>query len=140
MAIKKQEFYEGAALHLLIRGGGVTKIVYKAPLFEVNDRLLILLKYTTKGRSPWGFTFMPDEQILLHTMERSRPLVIGLICAFDGVAVITEGDFRSLASPTNWSVHISCYREHRGHYEINGPIGTLPRKVPPIDWQRLLDQ
>jgi len=33
MAIKKQEFYEGAALHLLVRGGAITSIRYELPFF-----------------------------------------------------------------------------------------------------------
>ena len=65
MAIKKQEFYEGAALHLLARTGTVTSMRYNAPFFIFNDRVLGLLKYNTKTRSPWGFTFTPDEQGLL---------------------------------------------------------------------------
>ena len=52
MAIKKQEFYEGAALHLLARAGGITSLRYEAPLFLLNNRLLVHLKYSTKGRSP----------------------------------------------------------------------------------------
>ena len=66
MSIKKQEFYEGAALHLLARAGGITGIRYEAPLFLLNEQLLVLLKYSTKGRSPWGFTFTRDEQLILH--------------------------------------------------------------------------
>lgn len=66
MAIKKQEFYEGAALHLLVRSGRVTSIRYDSPLFLVNNQVLVLLKYSTKGRSPWGFTFTTDEQALLR--------------------------------------------------------------------------
>lgn len=65
MAIKKQEFYEGAALHLLVRSGGIMSIRYEAPFFLLNDNVLIYLKYSTKGRSPWGFTFTTDEQIAL---------------------------------------------------------------------------
>lgn len=33
MAIKKQEFYEGAALHLLARSGGISNIRYETPFF-----------------------------------------------------------------------------------------------------------
>jgi len=66
MAIKKQEFYEGAALHLLARTGGIMSIRYDAPFFLLNDQLLVILKYSTRGRSPWGFTFTRDEQVLLQ--------------------------------------------------------------------------
>jgi hypothetical protein len=78
MAIKKQEFYEGAALYLLARTGAITSIRYEAPFFLLNDHLLVYLKYSTKGRSPWGFTFMPDEQVLLQKRASQFKIVIGL--------------------------------------------------------------
>ena len=85
MAIKKQEFYEGAALHLLARNGSIKSIRYNPPLFLVNDEILLLLKYSTKGRSPWGFTFNTDEQRLLEGVSEKK-IVIGLVCGADGVA------------------------------------------------------
>lgn len=89
MAIKKQEFYEGAALHLLARQGGIRSIRYQPPFFLINDRLTALLKYSTRGRSPWGFTFMPDEQALLKKVSSNHAVMIGLICGSDGVAMAT---------------------------------------------------
>jgi site-specific DNA-cytosine methylase len=68
MGIRKQEFYEGAALHLLVRGGKVTNIRYRPPLFVINRKYCVLLKYSTKIRSPWGFTFTPAEQKLLRAV------------------------------------------------------------------------
>ena len=138
MAIKKQEFYEGAALHLLIRGGNVTSIRYDPPLFLVNKRLLVLLKYSTRGRSPWGFTFMPDEQVLLRDRASEFKIVIGLICGGDGVAAFTYDDYRTVSATRKSAVHIACYRRHGEHYEVNGPDGTLARKVAPSNWQRIL--
>lgn len=142
MAIKKQEFYEGAALHLLARSGGITSIVYDPPLFLMNNQVLVLLKYSTKGRSPWGFTFTTDEQVLLQKKavdHVDRRVVIGLVCGADGVATFTYDDYRSVANSTNAAVHISCYRKHGEHYEVNGPDGTLDGKVAPSNWQRILE-
>ena len=79
MAIKKQEFYEGAALHALARGGGITSLKYHAPFFVLNDGVFVRLKYSTKGRSPWGFTFTPDEQQILRARASKARVVIGLI-------------------------------------------------------------
>jgi hypothetical protein len=74
MAIRKQEFYEGAALHLLARNGSIRSIRYNPPLFLVNDEVFLLLKYSTKGRSPWGFTFTTDEQrLLVRTCTHTVP-------------------------------------------------------------------
>lgn len=139
MAIKKQEFYEGAALHLLARNGGITSIRYESPLFVVNNQLLVLLKYSTKGRSPWGFTFTTDEQTVLQSKASERKIVIALICGADGVASFNYDEYISVATPRNSAIHIACYRQHGEHYEINGPDGTLDGKVAPSNWQRLLE-
>jgi hypothetical protein len=139
MPIRKQEFYEGAALHLLIRSGGITGIQYEPPLFVVSNRLLIYLKYSTKGRSPWGFTFTPDEQSLLQSKVSQLNIVIGLICGSDGVAAVTYEAYSRIAALRKSAVHVACYRHHGEHYEVSGPDGTLGRKIAPSHWQRILE-
>lgn len=138
MAIQKQEFYEGAALHQLIRGSSEVKVAYSPPLFVFDARLQIHLKYSTVKRSPWGFTFMPDEQLLLRKRAQEMRLVIGLICGADGVAALSYHHFASVAALTSTALRISCRRNHREHFEIGGPDGILPVKVAPSDWTNLL--
>ena len=140
MGIKKQEFYEGAALHLLARAGGVVSIRYAAPFFVLNDQLFIYLKYSTRGRSPWGFTFMPDEQELLQAKFPDSKIVIGLICGADGVAALSYDAYLSVAEHRKTAVHIACYRQHGEHYEVNGPDGRLHEKVAPSNWRRILER
>lgn len=138
MAIKKQEFYEGAALHVLARTGHLTSIQYDPPFFMLNGCLLVYLKYSTKGRSPWAFTFTGNEQLLLKKRASRFRVVLGLVCGADGVAACSYESYHSVASIRHMAVHISCYRRHREHYELNGPDGTLDEKVAPSDWQKLL--
>jgi len=139
MGIKQQEFYEGAALHLLARTGAITTIGYEAPFFLLNGSLLIYLKYSTRSRSPWGFTFMPDEQALLHTKVSKSKVVIGLICGADGVAALTHDAYFSVAALRKSAVHVACYRQHGEHYEVNGPDGKLDKKIAPSSWRRILE-
>lgn len=138
MAIKKQEFYEGAALHLLARAGHITSIRYQPPVFLIND-IVVLLKYSTKSRSPWGFTFMPDEQLMLHDHTSRVKVAVGLICGSDGIAAFSRDDFRTVAPLRDTAIHVSCYRQHGEHYEVNGPEGALGRKIAPSAWRHLLD-
>jgi len=140
MAIKKQEFYEGAALHMLARHGAIRSIRYEHPFFVLNDDLSVYLKYSTRGRSPWGFTFMPDEQVLLQRSASKLTIAIGLICGPDGVAVFSYESYRSIAHPRKIALHISCYRQHGEHYEINGPNGRLPEKIAPSNWRKILER
>src|SRR5687767_5341427 len=109
MAIKKQEFYEGAALHLLARTGGITSIRYDAPFFLLNGDLLVHLKYSTKGRSPWGFTFTADEQVILQRTATQSRIVIALVCGADGVAAFKYDEFIRVAAPRPSSIHLACY-------------------------------
>ena len=139
MAIKKQEFYEGAALHVLARSNKVTAIRYESPLFIVNDSLLLLLKYSTRGRSPWAFTFTPGEQLLLERGSPRARIAIGLICGADGVATFSNAAYLTIAKLRNRSVHVSCYRRHGEHYEVSGPDGRLERRIAPSQWPRILE-
>jgi hypothetical protein len=140
MTIKKQEFYEGAALYLLARTGVITGIRYDAPFFVLNDQLLVLLKYSTRSRSPWGFTFAKDEQRILSTRATRSKTVIGMICGADGVVACPYDAYSAVAAPRTSAVHIACYRRHGEHYEICGPDGTLDGKVAPSQWLRILDR
>lgn len=139
MAISKQEFYEGAALHRLVRGGKVERLRYDAPFFRVNDRMSVLLKYSTRSRSPWGFTFTTDEQRLLKRQEAGLRLVIGLVCGADGVAAFSYEALGRIIGTSERAAHVSCYRKHRERYEVTGPEGALANKVAPAEWNRILD-
>jgi hypothetical protein len=139
MALKKQEFYEGAALHQIARSGHVRNVQYDPPFFCLNDRISVLLKYSTKIRSPWGFTFSEEEQRQLLTKAGKHPIVIGLICGADGVAALSYESYLKIAAAREGAVHVSCYRDHGEHYEIGGPDGPLERKVAPSSWQRILE-
>lgn len=140
MPIRKQEFYEGAALHQLAQAGNGTTFKHDPPFFLVDNRLLVHLKYCTKGRSPWGFTFLPDEQLLLARRAAHRPLVIGLICGSDGIAAIDFDSYVQIVGQKTISVHVSCYRNHGQHYALCGPEGELLRKIPPSAWKRLSER
>jgi hypothetical protein len=140
MGIQKQEFYEGAALHQLIRGSNGMEIVHVPPFFIIDRSLQVHLKYSTGKRSPWGFTFMPDEQLLLQQRAQQMPLVIGLICGADGIAALPYEEFMRVAQVKSMALRVSCRRNHREHFEVGGPDGTLPGKVAPSEWVRLIER
>jgi hypothetical protein len=139
MAIKKQEFYEGAALHLLARTGRITSIHYEAPFFLLNQYLLVYLKYSTKGRSPWAFTFTSAEQEMLRARASESKIVVALICGADGIAAFSYDSYVQVAAPRDAAIHIACFRQHGEHYEVCGPDGPLNGKVSPSNWKRVLE-
>lgn len=139
MGIAKQAFYEGAALHQLARASQLTSLKYNAPFFVLNGDLLAYLKYSTKIRSPWGFTFTEEEQKVLHRQGTKSRIAIGLVCGGDGIAAIGYEDFAGIAVQKNAAIHVACYRKHKEHYEVSGPDGVVSRKIAPSDWLKLLD-
>jgi hypothetical protein len=140
MAIRKQEFYEGAALHVLARGGFVQTVHYDAPLFLFNRRLRVLIKYSTRGRSPWGFTFSADELSLLRKRSDHGSLVVALVCGADGIAVLSYDALTAISPVADEpQFHVSCSRGHGKHYSVKGPVGRMERKVAPSAWQRILN-
>lgn len=139
MGISKLEFYEGAALHQLIRAGGSSSIFHDPPFFVINNHVAVYLKYCTRSRSPWGFTFTGDEQSLLARRACGSPLVLGLVCGQDGIAALDFTEFILLAAMRESSIHISCYRKHNEHYAVFGPDGELATKISPSRWRRLME-
>lgn len=138
MAIRKQEFYEGAAIHRLVKAGKLGSILYEPPFFVLNEHVRVLLKYSTRSRSPWGFNFSADELDALTNLPPIDRAFVGLICASDGIAAITVRDLLTLTHRHKQQIHVSCYRDHREHYEMRGPYGPLAEKVAPSRWETLL--
>lgn len=138
MALQKQEFYEGAALHGLVRTGKLDAVRHVPPFFRLNDAISVLLKYSTRGRSPWGFTFTPDEQVALIRQAAIARTYIGLICGADGVTAIDFDAYALIATAKPTAIRVSCFRDHGEHYEVRGPDGVLERKIAPSAWHRIL--
>jgi hypothetical protein len=140
MVIRKHHFYEGAALSMLIRAAGTMLVEFQEPFFVVDERLVLYLKYSTKVRSPWNFTFTLEEQILLADPASRVTPTIALICGEDGVAVLSIEDYGSIVNAErNTAAHVACFRRHGEYYEISGPNGVLGTKIAPSKWHRLLN-
>lgn len=137
MAIAKQEFYEGAALRILACEAPLRTISFEPPFFVLNEATWAYIKYCTRGRSPWGFTFAPTEHERM--IQCTRNVVIGLVCGSDGIAAITLQEYREVVGEGLSASRIACRRRHGEHYEVTGPNGSLHHKVPPSRWKRIID-
>lgn len=138
MAIGKQDYYEGAALAALLRSEREVCIRFKAPFFVLNHTRHVYLKYSTKGRSPWQFTFAPDEQSLLRETGSTATVTLALVCGSDGVAALELVNFERICATRHSSITVSCYRQHRENYRIRGPDGWHAGTVAPSAWTRVL--
>jgi hypothetical protein len=88
--LDKSEYYHGAALVRLMEDKRCTALRKLGFLgYVANDYTFIFLKYTTKGRSPWGFTF--DEEDInrcLQMKEVHQRIILGLICDGDDICTV----------------------------------------------------
>jgi hypothetical protein len=139
MPIRKQDFYEGAALYSLLRTARGVHIRYQAPFFVIDGRAILYLKYSTRVRSPWSFTFSAEEHSLLTRCPIVGSLYIALVCGEDGIATLTAETFEEVALDAGSAFRIACFRRHGEHYEVSGPRGVLSGKVAPSNWQRILN-
>ena len=137
MSIKKEAFYEGAALHQILTSLSRVTVSYQSPFFVLNSAQRIYFKYSAAGQSPWGFTFSAEEQSSLRD-DYDEPVILGLICGSDGVVTVPLELFDVIAGQRDASVAISCQRRFRKHYEVSGPDGRADRKIAPSEWQNLL--
>jgi hypothetical protein len=136
--ISKRDFYEGAALRMLLSARAAESVVrFQSPFCVLDGELHVYLKYSTKGRTPWGFAFSAEEQLMMTAVSKSVPLVIGLVCAADGVVALSFADYVTVAPMSEESVYISCHRRHGQHYAVKGPVGVLARKIAPSEWINL---
>lgn len=139
MAIRKQEYYEGAALYQLARAGGIDGLKWEEPFFLVNGMHAILFKYSTSKRSPWAFTFTVDEQEALVRSAAIMDTVAALTCGSDGVVPVRLADLEGVSSVFGTAFRISCSRSHGSHYTMSGPDGKRRLRIAPSAWRRLLE-
>lgn len=135
--LEKQEFYWGAAIIRLLDDPRCASLSKDECGYLVNSMQLIVLKYSTKSRTPWRFTFGGDEIIrLADASDRYKSVVIGLICGGDGVCAITwKQAVTLLGGEPGW---ISARRNFHERYGVAGPKGELEGKISIRDWPALL--
>lgn len=135
--IEKLEFYHGAALVRLIedpRCGSVSK--YECG-YRVNDRCLVAIKYSTKARSPWGFSFSQDDIDRLQIMAKQfGDCLVALVCGGDGICALSWKELETLLASAPGG--ISAKRSFSGCYSVSGPAGTLRRKIPMNRWPNIV--
>src|SRR3972149_3125279 len=117
--IPKQEFYHGVAIIRLLDDKRC-KTVHKDELgYIVNDRVFVFVKYTTRTRPPWRFTFRQDEVEQLNSRATSfGDIVIVLVCGGDGICAVSwYNASRLLGNKAGW---ISAKRKFNEQYSVAG--------------------
>ncbi|OGI68714.1 hypothetical protein A2738_00170 [Candidatus Nomurabacteria bacterium RIFCSPHIGHO2_01_FULL_42_15] len=137
--IDKLQYYHGAAIVALLENENFS--VKKKGLlgYVVNEKVFVFLKYTTKARSPWRFSFDQEDIDRCLKMESEYSTVIlGLVCGGDGVCALTWKEARSLLSTNpGW---ISVQRKHNKSYGVAGSISKLKGKVSVRRWSNIVSE
>ena len=131
--IEKQEFYHGAALIRLLEDSRCRSVEKYERGYLVNDKTFVFLKYTTKSRTPWRFSFGEAEIRDLEATEKSGALVaVALVCAGDGICALTFAQFQTvLGNDGSW---IATRRKFHECYAVSGSAGILKEKIPLSSW------
>jgi hypothetical protein len=131
--IEKLEFYHGAALVRVIEDARCESIAKHACGYRVNDSGILAIKYSTKARSPWGFTFSADDIFRLSGVAAKHgDCSIALVCGGDGVCALSWRIVSALLADSPGS--ITAKREFAGCYAVTGPAGVLKGKVAMNRW------
>jgi hypothetical protein len=131
--IAKKEFYHGVAIIRLLEDKRCQTVCKDDLGYIVNDQIFVFLKYTTKTRSPWTFTFGQDEVKQLNSLATSfRDIIIVLVCGGDGICAVPW----CKASPLlgNKAGWISAKRKFNEQYAVAGQAGQLRGKVSLSEW------
>ena len=136
--LDKSAYYHGAAIIPILEDPRCRSIRKMGSLgYLVSDAAFLIIKYTTKERSPWRFAFdQEDVQRGAVMAEKYGRLVYGLVCGSDGVCAIDwlQGRLLLGAKP-GW---IAASRKHNHSYTVWGQQGELKRKVPLGNWPNLV--
>ena len=136
--LDKSEFYHGAAIIRLLENDKCKAVRKREFLgYVVNENIFVLIKYTTKARTPWGFTFDQEDVERCYKMaEEYDKSYMALVCGGDGVCVLKwrEADKLLDGKPGR----ISAGRRHNESYAVKGSAEKLNGKVSVSRWPRVL--
>lgn len=135
--LDKSEYYHGAAIIRLLADERCKTIRKRGLLgYVVNDNVFIFIKYTTKGRSPWGFTFdQEDVDRCFKMLNDYGRLILGLVCGGDGICALDWGEVKELLDGKPGRIAVA--RKHNHSYSVWGTAGELKRKVAVGRWPLL---
>jgi len=134
--IDRQEFYHGAALLKLIADPRCKSVHPSKSGYVVNEKVFVLVKYSTRHNSPWRFTVTEDEFSLLAAPAVVKTSHIVLVCGGDGFCALHWSKASALlGNSPGW---LSARRPFNGSYTVAGPYGTLNRKVQLKQWPAIL--
>lgn len=137
MSIPEYHYYHGAALSLITEQGKFTGLARTPALgsgaYAVNHDIGVFIKHTTKGKSPFHFTFAPEHQESIRKIfDRfgSKAFVL-LVCGEEGICALTYGEYATVIKEDfKTQDSLTVERPGRGGFRVKGANGRLPKVIP----------
>lgn len=136
--LEKSEYYHGAAIVRILEEKNCKSIHKLSNLgYIINNETFIFLKYRTKERTPWTFTFDQEDVDRCSNMaEQYKNVILGLICGGDGICGLNWKDGKDLLAGKPG--HITTARKHNHSYSVWGTEGELKGKISANTWPALI--
>lgn len=135
--IDKYEFYHGAAIVRLLQDERCAALCRKGLLgYVLNNSVFLFIKYTTKARSPWRFSFDKEdiERADKMALEHER-VVFPFVCGGDGICALDWSEARRLLDGNpGW---IAVARKHNGQYAVWGSVDEHERRISKKRWPEI---
>ena len=134
--IDKQEFYHGAAMIRLLDDSRCRSLTKYKIGYCLNGSIFMILKYTTKHRSPWRYTFTKNELDQTCKIARSfKKVIIVFINAGDGISALLLDELNFvLGTDSGW---VSMSRKYNEQYAVSGSQNSLKYKISLTRWPGL---
>lgn len=137
--INNRDPYDGIVLRSLAKYGEpfqIADIGDKAGHFCLNEDAFLLVKYASRNRSPWRFTFRPGDIETLVDDHSQGGLFGGsyvcLTCGFESLCALREEEWSALLdlSETDTQQTIVVRKRPGTSFEVTSSAGNLDRKIP----------
>ncbi len=143
MGFSNKELLHGAVIvDLILSGEAISVRCAKdrhSDAYEVRGRdrsLLLVVKYSTKKKSPWQFSFGTQQVAELRELiglYPRRPIMVAFVCHIDGVCAVRLEELASIGLPLEGLVgaSVSVRRPRGGSYWVSGPgREKMDRAIP----------
>ncbi|HEY6094790.1 MAG TPA: hypothetical protein VIU93_07535 [Gallionellaceae bacterium] len=135
MKIQEQDRFHGAALTQIVEHESFKALNRASPKYGhylVNTDRHVFAKYSKATRSPWSFTFQPNDlKSIQAEISAGNTVFLCLVCGTTTVCALTEEEFSKLidlAFPSAQWVRVEV--PSGGSCHLSGSLGSLKRTVP----------
>lgn len=135
MKIQEKDIYHGAALTQIVEHSSfkaLNRASEKYGHYLVNTDHHVLVKYRKLTRSPYVFTFQPDEiNHLAATLDSQDNVFFCFVCGKETVCALEKSEILTVLNPTSSVTQfVRIEIPKGGSCHVSGSAGKLPRTVP----------